>query len=212
MNVLFLIKIFIIETYLRLRLLIELKQRQDVLFVMRHFRFMDSPYRQASSYYRSLGMDPYVYGETPLWTVYQIFNQFKDQKDLKVLDLGAGNFQISFFLRKFFGYTVYGVEKVPIFCEQAKALKAQLSIDHLEIVEGDYLKEALPIVDVAFLFGSNLDDQVILQLIEKIVHIPKVITVSFPLSDYHASYSVVKEMNLPFIFGNTTVYINQKNN
>jgi precorrin-6B methylase 2 len=173
---------------------------------------MESPYRLAASYYRNLGLNPYVYGHTPLWSIYKIFKRINLKQHAKVLDLGAGNFHAAFFLRKAFNFHVIGIEKVPIFCEKAKALKNQLSIENIEVHQGNYFEYLIPDADCAFLFGSNLDDEDILKLIRNISHLKLVVTVSFPLSDYSNQYDTVDHFELPFVFGLATVYFNQRKN
>jgi hypothetical protein len=203
-------KTAVIENYLKWRLYFQFRKDKKLKFIMRHFRYMPCPYRQASTYYRSLKMDPFVYGETPLWSVFQLFQRLNLKPDAKVLDIGAGDFKVAFFLEAVFGFHVFGIEKIPHFCQQANYLKTQLSKDRIEVIEGDFLKEKLPDCDVGFLFGSNLDDEVIFALLDRIRNIPLMITVSFPLSDYSKNYRVQEEFELPFLFGKTTVYINCK--
>lgn len=186
------------------------KKRADVKFTLKFFDNLPNPYQTAAAYYRAMDMNPYVYGETPLYTVDKIFKKLSLPSKTKVLDLGAGDFKLSFFLNKAFGLQVYGVEKVPIFCQNAKVLKHQLSIDDVHVIEGDYQEIDLPSVDLAFLFGSNLEDEEIIQLLKKVEGIARVVTVSYSLSDYSEDYETIEEMNLPFLFGFTKVFINQR--
>ena len=209
-NLVIALKTAIIENYLKWRLYLEFRKNQELKFIMRHFRYMPCPYRQAASYYRSLKMDPFVYGETPLWSVYQLFKKLNLSGDAKILDLGAGDFKIAFFLEAVFGFHVFGIERIPHFCHQARSLKTQLSKEKITVIEGDFLREHIPECDVGFLFGSNLEDEVIYSLIDRVRNIPLMITVSFPLSDYSKNYRVQEALKLPFLFGNTTVYINCK--
>lgn len=210
MNVYVFLKVQLIDAILKGLYKWVFRKQKEVTFVMQHFKRMPCPYKIASSYYRNLGLDPFVYGQTPLWTVYTIFKKFSLQNIDSVIDLGAGDYQVAFFLQKAFGFTVYGIEKIPTFCLQANRLKHQLSIDQLHVIEGCYLNEPLPNVDVGFLFGSNLEEEAIFALLPKLSRLKAVITVSFPLSDYDSSYKVEKEIVLPFLFGFANVYLNTR--
>ena len=203
-------KIFFIETYLNWRLKCFFRHRHNVLSIVSHFEKLPSSYKIAAEFQRSLGLDPYTYGHTPLWTIYQIFKDLRLKPQSQVLDLGAGDFQIPFFLNEVFKLKVFGIEKIPKFCLQANQIKSQFYKDDVIVLEGNYLELQLPKVDLAYLFGSNLSDDEIDRLIVKIENIPLVVTVSYPLSDYSKDYKTVKELNLPFLFGLTKVYINQK--
>lgn len=175
---------------------------------MRHFRLLPCPYRLAQQIYQSAGMDPYSYGETPLWTIYRLFKMLKLPPGTRVLDLGAGDFKLVFFWETVFGYDAMGIEQIPDFCRHALALKNQLSKEKVTVIEGNFLEMPLPECDVAFLFGSNLSDEAIYTLIDQLRHIPRVITVSYPLSDYSKLFCTQQTFELPFLFGKTTVYLN----
>ena len=186
------------------------RKNKIIIDFLKQLDFFSCPYAISADFNRKEGKDPYSYGHTHLWTVYQIFKLFPNRDGLHVLDLGAGDFQVAFFLRKIFNFSVSGIEKIPKFCEEAFKFKDKFSISNVSIIEGDYLKIEPLKADIGFLFGSNLADEEIQKLISKLGSVDLIITVSFPLSDFCNDYETIYEKKVWFLFGSASIYIQKR--
>jgi len=204
------LKVTILEALLKALLFFELRKQKEVFKILNTYKQFPCPYQIASKFFREKGLDPYLYGETPLWSVYRLFKILNLPKNTQVMDLGAGDFKVSVFLNQVFDFQTIGVEYNPSFCEIGRRIKTIHQLKNFFIIEGNFLKEEAQVADVGFLFGSHLSDDEIKLMIDKIKKIKKVITVSFPLCDYDCDYKVEKVFTLPFLFGFTKVYINRK--
>jgi hypothetical protein len=200
------LKTLFIEWVLTLRLKKLIKKRPD----LKHFVTIGHcPYKIAADYHTSKGEDPYVYGESPLATIFKLFSKLNLNQDNKILELGAGDFKVSQFLNQFFGFTVYGLEQIPIFCKMGRKQVSQFNLKAVHVLEGNYLTTPFPDVDIAYLFGSNIQEEALIELLPKLKKIPQILTVSFPLSDYSDDFTTVDNWTLLFVFGYATVYLNK---
>jgi SAM-dependent methyltransferase len=200
------LKTLFIELILSLRLKKLIKKRPD----LKHFMHSGPcPYKTAADYHRSKGEDPYVYGQSPLSTICKLFSKLKLTQHSKVLELGAGDFKVTEFLNQYFGFTVYGLEQIPAFCKIGRQRALTLKTDGIYVLEGNYLTTPFPDVDIAYLFGSNIQEETLIELLPKLKNISKILTVSFPLSDYSDDFTTVDNWTLLFVFGYATVYLNK---
>ena len=63
-----------------------------------------------------------------------------------------------------------------------------------------------------YLYGTCLSDEDILQLVQKLEVLPpsvKIITVSYPLSDYSSNFRTTKQFSASFPWGEGEIYLQQ---
>lgn len=164
----------------------------------------DSPYRVSARYWRSQGAaDPYTYGETPLTTWEEIARRFLTPED-HLLDLGCGTGRGALWLRHFVGCQVTGIECIPTFVARARALG-------VEIAQKDLLESDLSGVTAVYLAGTCLEDDYLYRVaghLEGLRSGAKVITVTFPITDYARAgeFVEIKKVLLPFPWEKDLVY------
>ncbi len=156
--------------------------------------------------------DIYAYGETPLTTLELISRECGIGPTDCVYELGAGRGRGCFWLRSFIGCSVVGIEFVPEFVERAQRIAKKLGLQRIEFRLADFLQCDLQGASVCYLYGTCLEDQAIDVLIEKFAKLPpgtKIITVSYPLSDYteKPSFEIMKHFTAPFTWGKADVYM-----
>lgn len=153
----------------------------------------------------------HAYGETPLCVFAQIAKECDlNRKDL-LIELGCGRGLGAVFLSCVTGCRVIGIDWVPFFIATAKRIVQSfpsLSVEFLcqEIHLYDFSKAT-----ALYLYGTCLPDKEIIQLAEQFESLPastKIITVSYPLSDFNSQFSTVKRFNAVFPWGETEVFLN----
>ncbi len=176
----------------------------ECLFCIAYFCI--NPYRQSVK-----NQPENIYGETPLSTLKTLIEAL-DFSPRTILDLGSGRGRGVFFLSHLLGCKVIGIEKVSCFVKIAKGLKKFHPHRDIEFYHQDMLKNLLPNVDVVYFYGTCLEDKKIQVLIELFKQIPtpfKVLSVSYPLSDYSEDFETEKEIPARYPWGETTVYVNR---
>ncbi len=155
--------------------------------------------------------DIYAYGETPLSVLEEIGKRSQIQPDSLLIDLGSGRGRGVFFFAHHFSCQARGVEWIEEFVTQANRLATpRVSFYCQNILEAN-LSHATHI----YLYGTCLEDEIIVQLIEKFVRLQpgtKVITVSYPLSDYCAQelFALKESFCASFPWGKTDIYIQER--
>ncbi len=156
--------------------------------------------------------DVYAYGETPLTSLDEISKQAKITKRDTVFEMGCGRGRTCFWLGHFTGAHVVGIDYVPDFIERANQVKAKFNLDKLTFRCEDMLKSDLSGATVIYLYGTKLDDETIKKLIDKFAKLPsgtKIITVSYPLTDYTNGnlFEVMNRFPVAFSWGTADAYI-----
>lgn len=154
----------------------------------------------------------YAYGETPLTTLETISQECKIGPKDTVFELGCGRGRTCFWLNSFTKCKVVGIEYIPEFVDRAKRIKNKLEIDGVEFRQEDFCKADYSKATICYLYGTCLDEQSILTLIKKFSTLPigtKIITVSYPLSDYTTDtrFEVMKRFIGKFTWGETDIYL-----
>ncbi|MBS0606820.1 MAG: class I SAM-dependent methyltransferase [Verrucomicrobia bacterium] len=177
------------------------------------YRFKN-PYRMNKKFLRSMGIQEVdTYGETPLTTLYSIAKQCEITSQDHFIDLGCGRGRGTFFLNDYFGCRTTGIEWNPEFVANAKKLAATGASLAPEFICTDMLSADLSKATVIYLFGTCLPDPIIEKLAESFARLPrstKIITVSFPLSDYSKAFREIKEFTGSFPWGEGSIYLNQR--
>lgn len=172
-----------------------------------------NPYRMSKRFLMNKGAhDVYAYGETPLTSLEIIAKKCGlNEKDC-LFELGCGRGRTCFWLHSFVGCSVVGVEHVPEFVERANLIKNRLGITKLEFRLTDMTETDLQGATACYLYGSCLDDKTIQKLADHFSRLPagtKIITVSYPLSDYSKkpSFEVMKRFTVPYTWGEADVFL-----
>lgn len=185
--------------------------RADV--ALRLMYLFHNPYKISKRFLRSHGaQDVHVYGETPLTSLEVIARECGIGPNDCVFELGSGRGRACFWLNTVIGCSVVGIEQVPDFVERANLIKRRLGMKNIEfrlmnMLDADYAQAT-----VCYLYGTCLDDASIQKLIDKFAKLApgtKVITVSYPLTDYADKdcFEVMKCFSVPFTWGTADVYL-----
>ncbi|MBS0620478.1 MAG: class I SAM-dependent methyltransferase [Verrucomicrobia bacterium] len=162
-------------------------------------------YRHCNPY--KMTEDPY--GETPLKGLMEIAKAANLKKEDLWLELGCGRGKGLFFLHHWLSCKVIGIDRIPFFIQTAQQIGNQETIFRCEEMLSANLDEA----SVIYLYGTCLKDEEIAQLCDRFARLPsavRLITVSYPLSDYDARFSTLREITISFPWGKTEVYLNSR--
>jgi hypothetical protein len=174
----------------------------------------ESPYVISKSFLVKKGEENiYAYGETPLTTLDAIVRQCEITSKDVVYELGCGRGRCCFWLNCFLNCKVVGIEYIPLFIEKANRVKTAYQFDNIEFRLGDILEEDYSGATVLYLYGTCYDASFLKKLLKKLSSLPagaKIITVSYPLSDYSADYEVMKRFPVKFTWGMGDVYLQIK--
>jgi len=189
----------------------------DIALLMSYF--WKSPYRIAREEAKRLKMSSLEpYGETPLVTMARIAKEANISSKDMVYELGSGRGRTAFWLSFFCGCKVIGMDAIDLFIDRAKQLATCFGVKRVLFVRGDFLKASFPEATVLYLFGSQLQDEEIVQFITNIRRQKlqvNVITISYCLGDYvenkESCYEFIKEFEVAFPWGKTTCYIQRFN-
>lgn len=170
-----------------------------------------NPYRISKRFLKKKGEeDIYAYGETPLTTLDKICRECRVRKEDCVFELGSGRGRTCFWLNSFIGCRVVGIEHIPEFVERANRIKRKLGLRDIEFRCEEMQNSELAGATVIYLYGTCLEEKIIDTLIEKFKTLAKgvkIITVSYPLSDYSSSFQTMKRFQGTFPWGVADVYL-----
>lgn len=155
----------------------------------------------------------YVYGETPITTFAHICKYARIKKTDTFFDLGMGRGLGCFWLHKIIGCDVVGVELIPQFVDRANKVKSKLNIHGIEFRKEDMTITDLKEGTVFYIYGNFLPDEVLGVMGSRFDLLKggtKVITVSFPITDYSDFYRVQDVFKASFPWGDTDVYVSIK--
>ncbi len=169
-----------------------------------------NPYRVSKKHLLKRGEeDIYQYGETPLETAYQIGIEAEVTEKDHLFELGCGRGLVSFFFMKQFGCRVTGIDEVPLFIKKAKQIDTFFSLGCSFLCE-DFFESDLSAATVIYLYGTCLPDEAIHKLCDLFLPHQRIISVSYPLSDYNSDFKVLKKFDLAYPWGETEGYICQR--
>jgi len=158
--------------------------------------------------------DIYAYGETPLTTLAMIAKRSGITPNDCVYELGCGRGRGCFWLGTVVGCSVVGIEYIPEFIQKADRIKSILKLDRMEFRRQDFMDADCSFKDasILYLYGTCLEDKAIQKLIKKFKTLPvgtKIITVSYPLSDYdpRSRFEVIDQFSVPFTWGEGDVFV-----
>ena len=174
------------------------------------YRFCN-PFRISKRYLKQMGAsDVHQYGETPLPALATIATHCGITSQDRVIELGCGRGRGCFFLHQWLGCQVTGIDWVPRFISKAQKIHKTQGGNLLFLCQ-DFLKADFSGATVIYLFGTCLEDSVILELITRFKTLSskvKIITISYPLSDYDSSFQTSAEFSVEFPWGRGNVFLN----
>lgn len=166
--------------------------------------FFINPYRALRKYLQKRGeSNPHQYGETPPEVIETLIDAAGGIKRYQYFaDLGAGRGRISFFVQKFYGCRVFAYEQLEVFVRKGRKLfpKVQFTL-------GDFLEADLSKMDIIYFYGTMMKESEILAFVSKVKKGCRVISVSYPLTNYDSRFKVTKKVDITFPWGKTKGYI-----
>jgi SAM-dependent methyltransferase len=181
--------------------------------LLRSFYFLNSPFKISKRFLLKKGeSDIYTFGETPLTTLQHIAREASIESGDVLYDLGCGTGRTSFWFHFFAGCKVIGIEYVPTFVKCAERVRKWREIDRVEFILEDMLKINFANATVVYLYGSCFEEPFLESLIQRLKGLKagsKIVTVSYPLSDYceEPLFEVIKQFTAKFAWGEADVYI-----
>ena len=180
--------------------------------LLKAYRFKN-PYTLSRKFLKKKGeQDVHLYGETYLTTYEKMGVACGLTANDRVLELGCGRGRGVFFLSHYFGARVHGVEWIPQFVDSAQSIATKYSSWRTTFACEDFMDTDLKDYTVIYLFGTSLKDAEVERLIQRFHTLKKgtkIITVSYPLTEYHPSFTIKKEFSAPFPWGEAQIYIQE---
>ncbi len=173
----------------------------------------NNPFKISKRYLRQRGeADVYTYGETPLTSLDGIARRCGILSEDLVFELGCGRGRTCFWLNRFIGCRVVGVDYVPEFIQLANKVKDKFKINGVEFCLEDFTHADFSHASVIYLYGTCLPDYLILKLIEKFRKLTKgtkIITVSYSIRDYAPDdfFKLADSFKARFTWGEGDVYL-----
>ncbi|MCH9627921.1 MAG: hypothetical protein S4CHLAM2_15700 [Chlamydiales bacterium] len=172
-----------------------------------------NPHQVSKAFMKQRGeKNLYTYGETPLTTLDQIARECRILSNDIVYELGCGPGRTLFWLRHFVQCRVVGVDYLPTFIERAQRVNRWRQLDRVTFLNQDMLETNYSQATVVYLYGTCLEDEVIEKLCGRLSRElkpgAKVITVSYPLTDYSSHFRCVKQFSAQFPWGKAEVFLN----
>lgn len=164
--------------------------------------FFENPFSISKRFHR-LRQDPevYVYGETPVTTFEKIAKEANIKHQDVVYELGSGRGRVAFFIATYLDCKTVGIEEIPQFVLKANQVVKKQEIPNLTFKCENFLEADLTPGNVFYLYGSCLDDETITALAKRFKKGDKVISVSYPLTDYSDRFKIIKEFPAKFTWG-----------
>jgi hypothetical protein len=175
-----------------------------------------NPFRISKHFLKNKGeKDIYCYGETPLTSLDKIARECKLTSSDTLFELGCGRGRTCFWFNSFIGCKVKGVEIIPEFINRANRIKNKFKISGIEFLQDDMLHTDLTGATAIYLYGTCLEKNFIHRLIDRFSALApgtKIITVSYPLSDYTSKplFELMKRFPVKFSWGIADVYLQIK--
>lgn len=173
----------------------------------------ENPYILSRKFLQERGEEEvYAYGETPLASMDKIAKECGISAQDVVIELGCGRARTCFWLALVLKAKVIGIDFVPEFIEKAEKVRKKYGVSGVKLKCGDFLKKGFKEGTVVYLHGTCMTDGEITLLSDKLTRMKKgtkVITVSFPLTDYPLAekWDLQKQFQATFTWGTTDVYL-----
>ncbi len=173
-----------------------------------------NPYAISNAFARASSQESLVdtYGETPLSTFEEMFEKGHLKSSDCFVDLGCGRGRGVFFACASRGCTSIGIDQIPTFCEKAKKIAFDQKLDAdfwtQDFEESDLIKGSF-----FYFYALCLEEEKLRFFISKLEGIKpgsKIVTVSFPLTDYSSHFSLDVSWFSRFPWGKAEVFLHTK--
>ena len=165
---------------------------------------------------RKKSVDIHCYGETPISVYHKIAQEIKLDKHDSFWDLGCGRGRGLFFLSQLFSCKCHGVDWIPEFVMNGHRLTKKYKQDKVKYILSDMCHLDFHGATAIYLFGSSFSDELLETLSLNLSKLPssvRIITVSFPLTDYSPlAFDILKSFEAEFNWGTTEVFIQTPKN
>jgi hypothetical protein len=181
-------------------------------FLLSHYR-LSNPYRTVKKHYLAQDLpNPHQYGETPLTTLEKIAAYCQLTSADTIFDLGCGRGRGVFFLSHLLNCSAHGIEWVPQFISIANEVKKRFSLSKISFSCENMLEADLRRATVIYLYGICLEESsvcILIKSLRKMASRTKIITVSYPLTDYADPrlFSLTKSFNTRFPWGEAEIFL-----
>lgn len=173
---------------------------------------LKNPFKVSKAFHEKRGDEElYVYGETPLTTLDLISSKAEILPTDTVFELGSGRGRTAFWLWGVLGCQVVAIEEIALFVQKANQVIHKQKLSNIVFKSEDFLESDLSSGNVFYLYGSALPDEAIEKLAKRFKKGDKVISVSYPLSDYNPEFKITHQFPAPFTWGWADVYIQIRN-
>jgi hypothetical protein len=182
----------------------------DITFKSLHLFF--NPYKISRIFLQKKGdKDIHTYGETSLITWEKIVQEVNISSSDNLFELGSGRGRTCFWSYYFLSCKVVGIERIPFFVKTANLLIKIFRIKKVSFLEKDMFSLDYSLATTIYLYGTCLSEKEIFLLIEKFRKLDKktkIITISYPLSDYDPeAFQTEKSFPVSFAWGETLAYL-----
>lgn len=181
------------------------------LLLAGHYLFRN-PHQVSKRFMKQKGeKNIYTYGETPLSTLDKIMRQCGVLSKDVVYEVGCGSGRTIFWLHHFVKCRAVGVDYQPTFIHRANRIKKWLRLDQIQFLLQDMMEADYRRATVLYLYGTCLEDKEIEKLATRFRDLKrgtKVITVSYPLTDYSNDFALAKQFTAHFPWGKAEIYLN----
>lgn len=198
---------------------------RQILIFFRTLIYLKNPYLLCAQFlnfvfyifrspYRMIDKVTNPYGETPYFTLDKIAKKFGILSSDRVLDLGCGRGLGVIFWNQHIKAEAFGVDNYQLFIKRANCVKKILCLDRIHYKLDDFFEYPLKDISVIYLYGTCLSDDAIAKMIERFVQLDsntKIITVSYPLSDFSSKFNTEKQIIGVFPWGTSPIFLNRKN-
>lgn len=172
-----------------------------------------SPYKIATNFNRQHNyQNIYSFGSTPLHVYDRILYRWLNLDPGSFLELGSGTGRGLLFLSMFYFFPLEGVEINPTFVKTTQDLINAFELSNIKISKQNYLLMDHFEADWIYLYEFFMTDKQFELVCEKLIKTSKdttkIITVSFPLSEYHNKFVVKDSFETTFPWGKAEVYLN----
>jgi len=167
-----------------------------------------NPYQISKKYLKTQKKkDIYTYGETPLSVMAKIVQECQLTSEDRVIEMGAGRGRGALFLAEYVGCQVEAFEIIPDFVEN---FKESVPSPKIKMKLEDMFSAPFSRATAIYLYGTMLEEEQIQALARNFPKSCKIITVSYPLSDYNDEYETKKSFSGIFPWGETQIYWNER--
>jgi len=216
--------LFFLYFYIKAKIFIEEMKVISRFYSLNSFRacdlsfkkayFWHNPYRISKTFLFAKGIkNIHQYGETPLTTLAHIANECAlGQQDL-FIELGCGRGRGIFFLSCLTGCQAHGIEWIPLFVQKATRIADQLNMERVSFSCQNMLEAYLEEASFLYLYGTCMEEEEIHLLVKKLEKCKtgtKVVSISYPLTDYSSSFYLKKEFDGRFPWGIAKIYLQEK--